>query len=172
MKYVMIRIETNHDKTLQTNEAISLNHRISFNQPKRYFYVRVNRSNEYDRWFKTPIGRLVRKYESSLLLEFLDPRPGERILDVGCGTGIFTQDVLDCGAIVTGIDLSVPMLKKAITRVGNTRFTGLCADMYILPYFSNSFDKVFSMTAIEFVPDAEGRLPNLIVLLGKKAELL
>ena len=118
-------------------------------------------TDKYDRWFETPTGRLVRAYESTLLLEFLNPRPGERILDVGCGTGIFTQDVLACGAIVTGIDQSVPMLKKAVNRMGSTSFTGLCADMYALPFLGNSFDKVFSMTAIEFVPDAERAIAEL-----------
>lgn len=118
-------------------------------------------TDKYDRWFETPTGRLVRKYESTLLLEFLNPHPGERILDAGCGTGIFTQEVLDCGAMVTGIDLSLPMLKKAITRIGDTSFTGLCADMYALPFLSNSFDKVFSMTAIEFVPDAGRAIAEL-----------
>jgi ubiquinone/menaquinone biosynthesis C-methylase UbiE len=118
-------------------------------------------TDTYDRWFETPTGRLVRKYESTLLLEFLKPRPGERILDVGCGTGIFTQEVLDCGAIVTGIDLSVPMLKKAFIRMGNASFTGLCADMSALPFPSNSFDKVFSMTAIEFVADARRAIAEL-----------
>jgi ubiquinone/menaquinone biosynthesis C-methylase UbiE len=111
-------------------------------------------TDKYDRWFETPTGGFVKKYESDLLLEFLNPLPGERILDVGCGTGIFTQDVLDCGAMVTGIDLSAPMLKKAIIRTGDSGFTGLCADMCALPFSDNSFDKVFSMTAIEFVAEA------------------
>lgn len=111
-------------------------------------------TDRYDRWFDTPTGRLVRQYESALLLEFLNPLPGETILDVGCGTGIFTRDVLDCGARVTGIDLSLPMLRKALAQADGTSFTGLCADMCALPFPDNSFAKFYSMTAIEFVPDA------------------
>ncbi|MGZ3649412.1 MAG: class I SAM-dependent methyltransferase, partial [Syntrophales bacterium] len=45
---------------------------------------------KYDRWFTTPIGSLVRKYENELILDFLNPAPGETILDAGCGTGVFT----------------------------------------------------------------------------------
>lgn len=48
----------------------------------------------YDQWFRTPIGRLVREEESKLILEMLRPGHGERILDAGCGTGVFTLDML------------------------------------------------------------------------------
>ena len=111
-------------------------------------------TDKYDAWFETPTGRLVRQYESALLLELLNPLPDDSILDVGCGTGIFTQDVLNCGAKVTGLDLSVPMLERALIRAGNAGFAGLCADMNALPFPDNCFDKVYSMTAIEFADDA------------------
>jgi len=111
-------------------------------------------TDKYDAWFETPTGRLVRKYESALLLELLNPLPGDSILDVGCGTGIFTEDVLCCGAKVTGVDMSFFMLEKALIRAGKARFTGLCADMNALPFPDDCFDKVYSMTAIEFADDA------------------
>lgn len=117
-------------------------------------------TERYDLWFATPIGQLVRWYEAELLLKFLEPQPGERILDVGCGTGIFTIDVLKSGAWVTGIDLSAAMLSRAVTR-GGEQFAGLCADMCHLPFSDNSFDRVFSMTAIEFVADAATAIAEL-----------
>ncbi|MDD2464442.1 MAG: class I SAM-dependent methyltransferase [Desulfobulbus sp.] len=117
-------------------------------------------TDRYDLWFATPIGQLVRWYEAEILLNFLEPQPGERILDVGCGTGIFTVDVLKSGAWVTGIDLSASMLARAVTRGGES-FAGLCADMCALPFADNSFDRVFSMTAIEFVADAAKAIGEL-----------
>ena len=117
-------------------------------------------TDTYDNWFATPIGQLVRWYEAELLLKFLEPLPGEHILDVGCGTGIFTDDVLKVGAQVTGIDLSTAMLSRAVAR-GNTSFFGLCADMCALPFADNSFDRVFSMTAIEFVADGAKAIEEL-----------
>ncbi len=112
-------------------------------------------TDQYDRWFTTPTGRLVYRYESALLLELLDPRPGELILDVGCGTGLFTREILNRGATVVGIDLSIPMLTRAIVRSDTARFTGLCADMCALPFGDACFDRVYSMTAIEFVAEAD-----------------
>jgi ubiquinone/menaquinone biosynthesis C-methylase UbiE len=118
-------------------------------------------AERYDSWFATPTGRLVWHYESALLLELLNPQPGERILDVGCGTGIFTQDVVSRGAEVVGIDLSIPMLTRAFARSGAAGFLGLCADMCALPFADNCFDKVYSMTAIEFVTDAAAVVSEL-----------
>ena len=118
-------------------------------------------TEKYDRWFETPVGRLVKHYETELLLELLNPLPGERILDVGCGSGIFSEDVIAYGAGLTGIDISPPMLHNAIKRTEKSSFNGLCGDMRYLPFADNRFDKSFSMTAIEFVEDAERVITEL-----------
>ncbi|MCL2789161.1 MAG: methyltransferase domain-containing protein [Desulfobulbus sp.] len=118
-------------------------------------------TDRYDHWFTTPVGRLVKHYEAALLFDLLDPRPGERLLDAGCGTGIFTQDVLDRGSLLTGIDLSIPMLTGAIDRMRSSGFAALCADLCALPFADGSFDKVFSMTAIEFVADGSKVMAEL-----------
>ena len=47
----------------------------------------------YDRWFETPVGKAVLKYELALVLDLLRPARGEKILDAGSGTGIFTRDI-------------------------------------------------------------------------------
>jgi len=74
----------------------------------------------YDRWFETPVGKAVLKYETALILDLLRPDRGERILDAGSGTGIFTREFLALGAKVVGLDISLTMLvyaeKKAALR--------------------------------------------------------
>lgn len=47
------------------------------------------------------------------LVELLDPKPGERILDLGCGTGRLTAQIAECGATVSGIDASSEMISEA-----------------------------------------------------------
>lgn len=110
--------------------------------------------DRYDKWFETRIGRLVKAYESDMLVTLLNPQPGEIILDAGCGTGIFTRDVLASGAGIIGMDLSGPMLKGAVEKLDLQKFYPVCADMCRLPFADRSFDRVFSMTAIEFIKNA------------------
>ena len=110
---------------------------------------------KYDRWFETPIGALVKKYENELLLELLQPRPDEMILDVGCGTGIFTINILGLGSRMTGLEISYPMLERAVRKAKNYPFRAVGGDMRHLPFVDECFDKVVSMTALEFI--AEGK---------------
>jgi len=111
-------------------------------------------TEKYDSWFETPTGQYVRKYELALLLELLAPGEGDLILDAGCGTGVFTRDVINQGADVIGMDISAPMVAKGARQMRGMGFSGVCADMCALPFSDNSFDRVYSMTAIEFIPDA------------------
>jgi len=73
---------------------------------------------QYDRWFTTPTGALVRKYEGELVLDLLRPGRGETILDAGCGTGVFTIDLLASGANGIGLDISLPMLRRSNEKAG------------------------------------------------------
>ncbi|MBU1964825.1 MAG: methyltransferase domain-containing protein [Proteobacteria bacterium] len=70
----------------------------------------------YDRWFETPVGKAVLKYETGLILEMLLPGRGERILDAGSGTGLFTREFLALGAKVVGLDISIAMLVYAAQK--------------------------------------------------------
>jgi len=116
----------------------------------------------YDRWFTTPIGALVKKYESELVLDLLKPGCGEKILDAGCGTGVFTFDILCAGADVIGLDLSFPMLKRAGEKLKGYSFEMVLGNIAGLPFPEASFDKVVSVTALEFIEDGTGALRELL----------
>ena len=117
--------------------------------------------DRYDEWFQSPIGALVKHYESSLLLDLLRPCRGEMILDVGCGTGIFTLDVLESGPKVVGLEISLPMLMRARQKIGANLFHPITGDMRFLPIADEVFDKSVSMTALEFVENGRDAVQEL-----------
>lgn len=115
----------------------------------------------YDQWFTTPIGRLVKETEADLIHKLLELRPGEKLLDAGCGTGIFTLDFVCQEAEVVGLDLSLPMLRAAEKKIKGYPFSPVRGDMLCLPFKDNSFDKAISVTALEFIEDATRAVAEL-----------
>lgn len=79
-------------------------------------------------------------------------KPGEQVLDVGCGTGWFTRRLAALpGLRVTGIDLDAEEL--AFARSRDRRSMYLQADALALPFADHSFDQVLSVAALCFTED-------------------
>ena len=117
--------------------------------------------DRYDQWFTTPIGKLVKNTEADLIRELLDLKPGEKLLDAGCGNGIFTVDFLSQRAEVIGLDISLPMLTHAYMKLESYPFFAVLGDMLHLPFQDNYFDKTVSVTALEFIEDANRAVSEL-----------
>jgi trans-aconitate methyltransferase len=90
------------------------------------------------------------------LVPLLNPKPGERILDVGCGTGHLTKQIADAGAEVVGIDQSAAMIETARRVAPNVAFR--VADARQLE-FDAEFDAVFSNAVLHWItpPEAAAR---------------
>lgn len=116
---------------------------------------------KYDQWFQSPIGKLIKSYETELILEMLKPSRGELILDAGCGTGIFTRDFILAGAKAVGLELSLPMLARAGEKLSGSPFLMTQGDMAALPFTDHVFDKTVSVTAVEFIKDARHAVDEL-----------
>jgi trans-aconitate methyltransferase len=86
------------------------------------------------------------------VVELLAPQPGERILDLGCGTGALTADIASTAAETVGVDLSAEMIDEARRKFPALRF--VVCDARSLS-FLNEFDAVFSNAALHWIPDAE-----------------
>ena len=117
--------------------------------------------DRYDQWFETGIGRLVKEYERDLVMDLLDPLAGDLILDAGCGTGVFTREILAAGTRVTGVDVSLPMVRRASEKLAGFPFAATVGDILRLPFPDASFDKVVSVTAMEFIADGHGATREL-----------
>ena len=86
------------------------------------------------------------------VVELLAPKPGERILDLGCGTGHLTAEIAAVGALTVGIDQSADMIAQARRQFPDLRFE-VC-DAREIP-FTGEFDAVFSNAALHWIPEAE-----------------
>jgi trans-aconitate methyltransferase len=90
------------------------------------------------------------------VLELLAPRPGERILDIGCGEGTLTGEIVARGATVVGVDSSQDMIDAARARGLDVRLL----DAETLP-FENEFDAVFSNAALHWVRNHDALLDGV-----------
>ena len=115
----------------------------------------------YDRWFETPLGKVVLATERELILDMLRPGRGERIIDAGSGTGIFTEAFISRGADVVGLDISFTMLHRAAAKHAALAGRSVAADMLHLPFRDRAFDKSVSVTAVEFIADAQQAVAEL-----------
>lgn len=79
-------------------------------------------------------------------LDLLDPQPGERILDVGCGEGTLTKKIVERGATVLGIDNSPEMIAAA----GAAGIDAVLMAAEDIP-FSSEFDAAFSNATLHWV---------------------
>jgi trans-aconitate methyltransferase len=84
------------------------------------------------------------------LLALLGPKPGERILDLGCGDGALTEKIAATGATVFGIDASLPLLQAARSRA----LAVALMDGHSLAA-KPAFDAVFSNAAIHWMKQPE-----------------
>lgn len=87
------------------------------------------------------------------LIELLNPKPGMRILDVGCGNGVLTEKLVASGADVYGIDFSQDMVEAA-KKLGLDVQVMNALDMS----FENEFDAVFSNAALHWMTENPQRI--------------
>src|SRR5579885_2915300 len=86
------------------------------------------------------------------LMELLDPKPGERILDLGCGPGHLPPKSAERGACLLGLDASPEMIGLASQNYPYLKF--VLADAAQMQ-FEREFDAVFSNAAIHWMLDAK-----------------
>jgi trans-aconitate methyltransferase len=86
------------------------------------------------------------------VLALLNPQAGERILDVGCGTGHHVRALADAGVTAVGIDASPAMIAAARERYPGLQFEVADASDFV---FDRLFDAVYSNAALHWVTAAD-----------------
>jgi ubiquinone/menaquinone biosynthesis C-methylase UbiE len=125
----------------------------------------------YDAWLRSSQGRAMEGFVENVCPTLLDPKPGERILDIGCGAGNHLAIFKKMGLDVNGIDASGYMIQRANQRLGQGCFleVGMAES---LPYEDNSFDLAVFVNSLEFMDNPllalreAGRVANRKVFVG------
>jgi ubiquinone/menaquinone biosynthesis C-methylase UbiE len=90
---------------------------------------------------------------------FSDLKPGEKVLDLGCGNARYYQLFKEKEVDYVGIDTSEKLIKIAQAKYPEAKlFSG---DALNLPFENNSFDKVYSIAVLHHIPSKEFRLQFL-----------
>lgn len=93
----------------------------------------------------------VASYGESLV-DLLQPKHGERVLDLGCGTGTLTAAIAERGATVTGVDADPGMIAAARSRHPEIAFTEADGHAFSVP---EPYDAVFSNAALHWMTDPD-----------------
>jgi ubiquinone/menaquinone biosynthesis C-methylase UbiE len=133
------------DKTSQTGSTTP--------QKARTTYDFGSIADKYDAWYWQPVGRVYDVLEKNAVSKVLpDPAQGDRLLEVGCGTGHWSAFFAERGFRVTGLDISHRMIEAARGKaIRNAVFRQ--ADAAAIPFPSGAFDVAAAITLLEFVPD-------------------
>ena len=115
----------------------------------------VERARAYDAWYETALGAAAHSIELRLIAALAAPERGERALEVGCGTGIYTAWLAEQGLEVTGLDCDPAMLAAARAEVPQGRLVE--GDATALPFAEGEIDLALAVTLFCFL-DGRQRL--------------
>ena len=99
---------------------------------------------------------------AAALLDLLDAKPGERILDLGCGTGHLTEQIAASGAKVVGVDKSAEMIEQARQKHPAISFEVMDARQLAFPH---PFDAVFSNATLHWITEPEKVIAGIAKIL-------
>lgn len=131
-------------------------------------------ASRYDAWYTTPVGAWADRLEAEAIFRLLALQPGERLLDLGTGTGRYAVEAAARGAGVVGVDASPAMLAVARERL---RASGrpvrlVRADLAHLPFPDGTFDAAVAVTSLCFAADPLAMLREVRRVLTPRGRLV
>ncbi len=122
-------------------------------KPHEYF---DSEAKEYNKNRTKGIHGYFAAKETKVIMEFLDVKKGEKILDAGCGSGLHCKKIKDLGGIPYGIDIS----KNMIETLKKNKIKGEIADIENFD-LNRKFDKALSAGVFEFIKNQASAVKSI-----------
>lgn len=108
---------------------------------------------DYERWFLSPVGMYVDEKEKELLINSMRFKRGERVLEIGSGTGRYIQYLTELELEVVGVEQVEEMAKKAIQKSSIKKEQVIIGSYEKIPVGNNSFENVIFINSFAFLDD-------------------
>lgn len=133
-----------------------------------------NFAKDYDSWYLTKLGSFVDMVEKNLIEEMANFKKNENVLDLGAGTGNYSIWLAEKGLKVTALDQSTEMLDiaKEKAKEKNLELNWQVSDAQSIPFASETFDAVVSVTAIEFMENPKEVLKEALRVLKPNGRIV
>jgi ubiquinone/menaquinone biosynthesis C-methylase UbiE len=125
-------------------------------------------TQNYERWFLTREGMYADDKEKELLINAMRFKRGERVLEIGCGTGRNVEYFADLGLFATGVEPEESLVKLARQKSTLKNDQIIRGPYAPLPLGDGSFDNVVFMNTFAFSPDMERALREAYRVASKK----
>jgi SAM-dependent methyltransferase len=135
----------------------------------------------YERWWRPALGRLVKgalgsgmEAERRTARTLLALEPGDRVLDIACGTGHFARDfaaAVGPDGLVVGLDASPTMLARAVRETPDSNVAYVRGDAERLPVRPAAFDAVCCFAALHLFADPWTALDEMTRVLARGGRL-
>jgi 2-polyprenyl-3-methyl-5-hydroxy-6-metoxy-1,4-benzoquinol methylase len=124
----------------------------------------VNHDTETVWGWGTPAGKVRAKRRADLIISGSGLSPGKRVLEIGCGTGMFTEMFALTGATIVAVDISPELLKKASARGLPTDQVTFCEQRFEDCEAEGPFDAVIGSSVLHHleIRPAIGRIKELL----------
>lgn len=133
-------------------------------------FLKEEISLNYNAFYTTEYGKACDKIEKETILQSIETLPRGTLLDIGCGTGHWSQFFHELGYTVTGIDISEAMLTQAKAR----KIKGIkWIQCDALSFRSDQlYDSAAFITSLEFMQNPQSILKNICMSIKKDGYLI
>ncbi len=123
---------------------------------------------DYERWFLSPVGMYVDEKEKELLINSMRFKRGERVLEIGCGTGRYVQYLTELELDAVGVEPVTEMAKKAIQKSTIKKEQIIISSYEKIPIGDNSFENVIFIHSFAFSSDKVQAIKEAYRIASKK----